>query len=444
MKKFLTLLALVLCALVASAQKENICYSFVIKDANGNLVADRDVKIKVQLLYGSIAVDPDKIPAGAISNTEYAETHSVKTDNNGVASILIGTGEVISSVFKELSKFPFSGSNRITIEIDPDGNGYSIKGSSLLTSVPSALYATNAGKARTAEDATTAEKVTSSLGDMPMAKLKVVINDDYRVTTVSFLGKKFYKGESSALSVPAYSPVFLSVSLKEYENIISETEKDIYTYTVTINGVPFDNIAGSYEKAGDHVVNTFKTESFSSATEFMRTGSSDMTYSNRRAEFYHNRTTKAPTDMILCRVLDNLIDYNEGTNSSNMASEFVSPLNIAISSYHDNEAFNLGHGWSDISDKRLGFQVYSDTYAYQYTPVLTHFPANPSKYVSPIYAEVPNFIYINSFTTETSYKVGTHPTELDANMVNQVVGPFDQEENTIVITVKKEHRKKVN
>lgn len=149
-------------------------------------------------------------------------------------------------------------------------------------------------------------------------------------------------------------------------------------------------------------------------------------------------------EMILCRVLDNLIDYNEGTNSSNMVSEFVSPLNIAISEHHDNIEFNLGNGWSDINSGRLGFQVSTDAYAYQYTPVLTHSPANPAKYVSPVYAEVPNFIYINSFTTETSYKVGTHPTELDANMVNQVVGPFDQEENTIVITVKKEHRTTVN
>lgn len=135
---------------------------------------------------------------------------------------------------------------------------------------------------------------------------------------------------------------------------------------------------------------------------------------------------------------------NEGTRPNEFRSnEFVSPLNIAISSYHDNEAFNIGHGWSDINGGRLGFQVYSDTYAYQYTPVLTHSPVNPDKYVSPIYAEVPNFIYINSFTTETSYKVGTHPTELDANMVNQIVGPFEKSTNTIKITVKRVLKKTV-
>lgn len=57
--------------------------------------------------------------------------------------------------------------------------------------------------------------------------------------------------------------------------------------------------------------------------------------------------------------------------------------------------------------------------------------------LSPVYAKIPNFIYKNTYTTVNSYKIGRDATNLNANMVNQTVGPFDQSTNTIVITVTK-------
>ncbi len=95
-------------------------------------------------------------------------------------------------------------------------------------------------------DATALPKKTSQLtadkiGDMPMATVNVTVTtEDDVVATVSFLGRELTSGTTS-FRIPAYSPVFLSVSLSKY----SDGNRK-YSYMVKINGKPFDPVTGYY------------------------------------------------------------------------------------------------------------------------------------------------------------------------------------------------------
>ena len=81
----------------------------------------------------------------------------------------------------------------------------------------------------------------NTIGDMPMATVNVTVTtEDDVVATVSFLGRELTSGTTS-FRIPAYSPVFLSVSLSKY----SDGNRQ-YSYTVKINGSPFDPAVGYY------------------------------------------------------------------------------------------------------------------------------------------------------------------------------------------------------
>jgi len=105
-------------------------------------------------------------------------------------------------------------------------------------------------------DATVLPKKTSQLtadkiGDMPMATVNVVITNVDNVATVSFLGKELTSG-TTTFKIPAYSPVFLSVVLSQYQREHENPERYYgysYSYTVKINGVDFDPVAGYYYSA---------------------------------------------------------------------------------------------------------------------------------------------------------------------------------------------------
>ncbi len=81
----------------------------------------------------------------------------------------------------------------------------------------------------------------NAIGDMPMATVNVTVTtEDDVVATVSFLGRELTSG-TTGFRIPAYSPVFLSVSLSKY----SDGNRK-YSYTVKINGKPFDPVTGYY------------------------------------------------------------------------------------------------------------------------------------------------------------------------------------------------------
>lgn len=106
---------------------------------------------------------------------------------------------------------------------------------------------TNKPTVPTATSQLTADKI----GDMPMATVNVVITNVDNVATVSFLGKELTSG-TTTFKIPAYSPVFLSVVLSQYQRQHENPERYYgysYSYTVKINGIDFDPVAGYYYSA---------------------------------------------------------------------------------------------------------------------------------------------------------------------------------------------------
>ena len=110
---------------------QQISYQSVIRDGNNKVIAASTVGIKISLLQGS-----------ATGAAVYVETHRKTTNANGLVSLEIGTGTVLSGSFASINWA--NGPYLIKTETDPTGGtNYSAPGVFAMNSVPYALYAAN-------------------------------------------------------------------------------------------------------------------------------------------------------------------------------------------------------------------------------------------------------------------------------------------------------------
>jgi hypothetical protein len=133
MNKILFSLLLLLTATTAvwAQVPQQISYQSVIRDGNNKVLAASTVGIKISLLQGS-----------ATGSAVYVETHRKSTNANGLVSLEIGTGTVLSGSFASINWA--NGPYLIKTETDPTGGtNYGIAGIAPLNSVPYALYAAN-------------------------------------------------------------------------------------------------------------------------------------------------------------------------------------------------------------------------------------------------------------------------------------------------------------
>lgn len=116
-----------------SQAPEKMSYQAVVRNGSGQLLANQGIAIKVSLLQGS--------PAGTLV---YSERLTGNTNANGLISMEIGTGTVLSGVFSSIDWT--LGNYYLKTETDPSGGtNYTIAGTSQLLSVPYAMYAKSAG-----------------------------------------------------------------------------------------------------------------------------------------------------------------------------------------------------------------------------------------------------------------------------------------------------------
>jgi len=134
MKKIIILASAFLLATGAFAQApQKMSYQAVIRNSSNNLVASAPVGMQVSILQGS--------PTGT---AVYVETHMLNTNANGLASMQIGGGTVVSGTFSGIDWA--AGPYFIKTETDPaGGTNYTITGTTQLLSVPYALYAETSG-----------------------------------------------------------------------------------------------------------------------------------------------------------------------------------------------------------------------------------------------------------------------------------------------------------
>ena len=128
MKKLFTLIAITLFVYNVFAQApQRLSYQAVIRNSTGGLVTNHAVGIKISILQGSSS-----------GTAVYVETHTTTTNANGLATVQIGGGTVVSGTFATIN---WSGGDYyLKTETDPSGGtSYTIVGTSQLLSVPYAL-----------------------------------------------------------------------------------------------------------------------------------------------------------------------------------------------------------------------------------------------------------------------------------------------------------------
>ncbi len=133
MEKLFIILTMVITAIATYSQApQKLSYQAVIRNNSGQLVTNHAVGIRATILQGS--------PSGSVV---YQETFNSLTNGNGLVSIEIGGGTLVSGNFSTINWA--SGSYYLRTETDPTGGtSYSITGTSQLISVPYALHAKNA------------------------------------------------------------------------------------------------------------------------------------------------------------------------------------------------------------------------------------------------------------------------------------------------------------
>lgn len=138
MKLLLSILVLFTSFNFLAQAPEEMTFQAVIRDANGDLLSNSNVGVRVSVLQGSIS--------GA---AVYSEDHTVLTNDNGLLTLVIGQGTPSNGSIASIdwSQGPFY----LQTEVDiAGGTNYSLMSTTQFLSVPYALFANKAAKADTA------------------------------------------------------------------------------------------------------------------------------------------------------------------------------------------------------------------------------------------------------------------------------------------------------
>ena len=156
MKKIFTVLAAVIFTASVFAQApQKMNYQAVVRDASNKLVTNHTVGMRISILQTT--------PTGT---AVYVETQTPTTNANGLVSIAVGNGSLVSGTFASINWA--NGPYFIKTESDPTGGtSYTITGTSQILSVPYALHANIADSVKGGEteplyNASVAKNITAS------------------------------------------------------------------------------------------------------------------------------------------------------------------------------------------------------------------------------------------------------------------------------------------
>ena len=123
-------IAIVFTVVTVQAQAPQLMsFQSVIRNSSGALVTNHSVGLRLSILQGSIT-----------GTAVYTETQTATSNANGLVTLQIGGGTVVSGTFSAIDWS--AGPYYIKSEIDPaGGTSYAIAGTTQLLSVAYALYA---------------------------------------------------------------------------------------------------------------------------------------------------------------------------------------------------------------------------------------------------------------------------------------------------------------
>ncbi|OGS77099.1 MAG: hypothetical protein A3G95_03280 [Flavobacteria bacterium RIFCSPLOWO2_12_FULL_31_7] len=132
-KKLIVATSLFLGSLAFAQAPEKMSYQAVVRNTTNNLVTNQAVGMQISILQGS-----------ATGTAVYVETQTPTSNTNGLVSLEIGSGVVVSGNMATINWA--NGPYFIKTETDPTGGtSYTITGISQLLSTPYALYAKTSG-----------------------------------------------------------------------------------------------------------------------------------------------------------------------------------------------------------------------------------------------------------------------------------------------------------
>lgn len=131
MRCTLLLLLSLACAHTFAQAPPRMSFQAVVRDGSGTLVTQAPVGLRLSILQGS-----------ANGSAVYVETQAATTNANGLVSVQLGAGTVVSGSIASIAWE--NGPYFLRTETDPNGgSSYSIEGANELLSVPYALHAAN-------------------------------------------------------------------------------------------------------------------------------------------------------------------------------------------------------------------------------------------------------------------------------------------------------------
>ncbi len=144
---------------------DKMSYQAVIRNSTNQLISNEPVGMKISILQESADGTP-----------QYVETQTATTNSNGLLSLQIGTGTVVSGSFSNIDWS--AGNYFIKTETDPTGGtNYTITGTSQLLSVPYALNAKIATTSQHTNAINGSENYIPRLGTNNTIENSVIFNE---------------------------------------------------------------------------------------------------------------------------------------------------------------------------------------------------------------------------------------------------------------------------
>ena len=206
-------LALSITTSIFAQAPNKMSYQAVVRDNSNALVTNQVVGMQISILQGS-----------ANGAAVYAETQTPTTNANGLASLEIGGGTLVSGNFATINWA--NGPYFVKTETDPNGgSSYSIIGTSQLLSVPYAFYS------KTTSSSVSAVGDTLYIGNMPYIVPGIsAANSGGGGSGTYPSGSVFCNGPSAIVDVtnPATGKIWMDRNLGATQAATSSTDVNAY------------------------------------------------------------------------------------------------------------------------------------------------------------------------------------------------------------------------